>query len=70
MENNKTIETEYEKGNEKEEHEEAQGNYMSLGMCFGLALGGVFGLATNNSTTCMLLGMCLGLAVGSLVKKK
>jgi F0F1-type ATP synthase assembly protein I len=39
------------------------GNYMAEGMCFGLALGLIFGQAVFHN---LALGMCMGLSIGML----
>lgn len=40
------------------------GNYMAEGMCFGLALGLIFGQAVFHN---LALGMCMGLSIGMLL---
>ncbi len=61
---------------DKKENREAK-NYLaesiSLGMCFGVAIGAVIGALTDNFGIWMCLGisigMCLGIAVGQQIKK-
>lgn len=51
--------------------EDAEGNYMSLGMCLGMCLGMTVGqFIFDNFATGMCIGMGLGLAIGSSIKKK
>lgn len=39
-------------------------NYMSLGMCFGVPVGGIIGLIFMSN---FVLGMCIGLVLGMVV---
>ncbi len=47
---------------------------ISLGMCFGVAIGMLVGTIINNIPICMCfgisIGMCIGVVVGSSIKKK
>lgn len=55
----------------KKDSDDAEKNYMVLGMCVGMCLGTVFGEAIfGNMSLGTSLGMCFGLAIGSLIKKK
>ena len=50
------------------------GNYMSAGMCVGLAIGGIIGdRFFKDYTMGIIMGMCVGMGIGSLIsliKKK
>ena len=69
--NNEQDKLPYGNEPEKKKKSDDEGTYMSVGLCLGLAIGGIIGeVIFKNYTTGMLMGMCLGIGIGSLIKKK
>jgi len=71
MDNDKELKQDGSKEQKKCEDTADEGNYMTFGICIGMALGTSIGhLFFDNMATGLAVGMCLGLAVGVAIKKK
>ena len=56
---------------EDENTKQNQENYMALGMCFGVSIGGLIGyIVFSNFSLGMCFGLSLGMAIGITIKKK
>jgi hypothetical protein len=64
---------EIKKANEKnEKHETQNGNYMAVGMCFGMSFGVMIASAfqISNLGYGMLAGLIVGMLIGMCIKRK
>ena len=51
----------------KKKDSENHAYYMPIGMCLGISIGTVIGVATDNMPIFMTTGMSIGLCIGALI---